>query len=338
MLDMRRREFIALVGGAAAGWPLRAQAQQPAANLYRVGLIFAATPLSEMAGPDPIHPLARTFVNELRALGYHEGRNLVLERRSAEGKSERLFDLVSDLVEHNMDVIVAVGHPNIIPAVKTWTTVSIILAPILFDPVEAGVVESLARPGKNVTGLTITPSAEIEAKRLELFRASLPDMHRLALLGMRSDWEDPFGKSIQAAAGQLGVTLFHAEHSPDDYTDAFAAITRERPDGVLVANTPVNFAHRRLIVDFATENRLPATYSNRDYVEAGGLMSYGTEISDLLRRSATYAHKIVSGGKPADLPVEQPIKFELVINLKTAKALGLTIPPGVLAIADEVVE
>jgi putative ABC transport system substrate-binding protein len=331
-----RRTFISLLGGAAT-WPLTARAQT-AGKVYRVALIFTTSPIFEMVGPDPLHPSARTFVHGLRALGYHEGQNLVLERRTAEGRLERLFDIVTDLVGRNMDVIVAVGHSSMIRAVKAETRVPIVLAPIFFDPVEAGVVETLARPGKNVTGLSITPTAETEAKRLELFKAALPNMHRLAFLGMKSDWEDPFGKSIQAAARQLGVTLLHAEHKPNDYADTFTAITRERPDGVLVANTPVNFAQRRLIVDFIRKNELPAMYSRREYVQAGGLMAYGVDILDVMRRAGVFVHKIVNGANPADLPVEQPTKFELVINLKTAKALGITVPPLLLAIADEVIE
>jgi putative tryptophan/tyrosine transport system substrate-binding protein len=202
-IHIRRREFIFTLGGAAAACPLAARAQT-AGKVYRVGLIFTTSLVSEMAGPDPIHPSARAFVHELRALGYHEGQNLILERRSAEGKFERLLDIVTDLVGRGTDVIVAVGHPSIIPAVKAWTRVPIILVPIFFDPVEDGVIESFARPGKNVTGLSITPSAEIEAKRLELLKTTLPNMHHLAFLGMKTDWEDTFGKSIQAAARQLG--------------------------------------------------------------------------------------------------------------------------------------
>jgi putative ABC transport system substrate-binding protein len=291
-----------------------------------------------MVGPDPIHPPVRVFVHALRALGYREGQNLILERRSAEGRLERLADIVADLVGLNMDVIAAIGHPAMIPIVKARSTVPFVLVPIFFDPVEAGVAQSLARPGKNVTGLSITPSPEIEAKRLELFKVAVAGMQRLAFLGTRSDLDDPFGKSVHAAARQLGVTLIDTVYEASDFSSALGAIARERPDAVFVANSPVNFAQRRPIVDFTTKNALPAMFSHRDYVQAGGLMSYGVDILDLLHRAAAFVHKIVSGAKPADLPVEQPTKFELVINLKTAKELGVTIPPSLLVRADELIE
>jgi len=291
-----------------------------------------------MAGPEPLHPSVRAFVQRLRALGYHEGQNLTLERRSAEGHLDTLPDIVADIVKRKADVVVAVGHPSIIPGVKAANMVPIVLVPSYFDPVEAGLVETLAHPGKNVTGLSITPSPEIEAKRLELLKAILPDSKRAAFLGMDEDWEDRYGKSVQAAARELGIVLVSAVHTPNDYTDAFDTIRRERPDAVLVANTPVNFANRQLIVDFTTSNRVPGMYSRREYVEAGGLMSYGVDITGLFRRAAEFVDKIFRGVKPADLPVEQPTKFELVINLKTAKALGIDVPPTLLARADEVIE
>jgi ABC-type uncharacterized transport system substrate-binding protein len=201
-----------------------------------------------------------------------------------------------------------------------------------------GLVASLARPGGNVTGVTGTAGPEIEGKRVELLKEALPKIRRVAFLGTKPDWEDPFGKSTQAAARALRVTLLHAEHTPDDYADAFARIVRERPDALLVPNTTSNFARRRLIVDFATKSRLPGMYYVRNFTEAGGLMSYGPDFRDHFRRAAAFVDKILRGAKPADIPVEQPTKFELVINLKTAKALGLTIPQSVLSRADEVIQ
>lgn len=333
---MNRRVFIVGVGAFVAT-PLVAGAQQPG-KVYRVGLIFTTSPVSEMAGSEPSNPNARAFVHELRRLGYSEGQNLVLERRSAEGKFERFPDIVAGLVKLRTDVIVTVGHPMFIAVMKATTTVPIVMAPIYFDPLESGLVKTLARPGGNITGLTVTTGPEVEAKRLELFKTALPNLHRVAFLGMRSDWEDPFGESIQAAARLLGVTLLHAAHSPNEYTEAFAMVSRERPDAVLVANTAVNFGNRRLIVDFTTKSRLPSMYSRREYVEAGGLMSYGVHIPDLWRRAAAFVDRILKGAKPSDLPVERPTRYELSVNLKTAKALGLAIPQSLLLRADQVIE
>ncbi|HYS92175.1 MAG TPA: ABC transporter substrate-binding protein, partial [Candidatus Acidoferrales bacterium] len=206
------------------------------------------------------------------------------------------------------------------------------------DPVTDGLVASLARPGGNVTGVTGTAGPEIEGKRVELLKEALPKIRRVAFLGTKADWEDPFGKSAQAAARALRLTLLHAEHTPDNYEDAFARIVRERPDALLVPNTTSNFARRRLIVDFAIKSRLPGMYYVRNFTEAGGLMSYGPDFRDHFRLAAIYVDKILKGAKPADLPVEQPTKFELVINLKTAKALGLTILPSLLGRADAVIQ
>jgi putative ABC transport system substrate-binding protein len=215
------------------------------------------------------------------------------------------------------------------------TTVPIVVARSV-SPVEAGLVASLARPGGNITGLTTNTGPEIEGKRLELLKDALPKISRVAYLGMKTDWEGPFGESVKAAAKALNVTLLHAEHTPNEYASAFAVIARQRPDALFVTDSPPAYAHRRLIVEFAVKNRLPGMYPWREPVEAGGLMSYGVSVSDLFRRAAGYVDKILKGANPANLPIEQPTKFELVINLKTAKSLGLTISPSVLFRADEV--
>jgi len=316
--------------------PLAAEAQQ-AGKVYRVGLVFTTAPVSEMIGPDPVHPLVRSFLDGLRALGYVQGRNLVLEPRSAEGKFERFREILEELVSLKVDVLVVAGNPMTQRAKEVTSTVPIVMM-FVNDPVTDGLVPSLARPGGNVTGVTGTAGPEIEGKRVELLKQALPKIRRVAFLGTKPDWEDPFGKSTQAAAQALRVTLLHAEHTPDNYADAFARIVRERPDALLVPNTTSNFARRRLIVDFATKSRLPGMYPVRDFTEAGGLMSYGLDFRDQFRRIAVYVDKILKGAKPADLPVEQPTKFELVINLKTAKALGLKIPQPVLIRADEVIQ
>jgi len=331
-----RREFIGGLAGGLVAAPLAAAAQG-AGKVYRVGLIFTTAPVSEMVGPNPVHPLVRSFLDELRVLGYVQGRNLVFEARSAEGKFERFKEILEGLVSLKMDVIVTNGN-SMTQRAKELTSVIPIVMIFVNDPVADGLVASLARPGGNVTGVTSTAGPEIEGKRVELLKETLPKIRRVAFLGTKFDWEDQFGKSTQAAARALRITLLHAEHTPDNYADAFARIVRERPDALLVPNTTSNFARRRFIVDFATKNRLPGMYYVRNFTEDGGLMSYGPDFRDEFRRVATYVDKILKGAKPTDLPVEQPTKFELVINLKTAKALGLTIRQSLLQRADEVIQ
>jgi putative ABC transport system substrate-binding protein len=205
-------------------------------------------------------------------------------------------------------------------------------------PVEDGLVASLAHPGGNVTGLSRDGGPELDAKRLELLKAALPQVSRVAFFGTQQAWQLPGTAHVQAAARALGLTLLHAETTPNDFAPAFAFITQERPDAIFVANTTSNGFRRKLIIDFAANNRVPASYGFSQAVVEGGLMSYGVNSLDLLRRAATYVDKILKGAKPADLPVEQPTKFELVFNLKTAKALGLTIPPSLLQRADQVID
>jgi len=335
---MRRREFITLLCSAAVARPIAALAQQ-AGKVYRVGLIITTSSVSEMAGPEPVHLPTRAFVQGLRALGYVEGQNLILERRSAEGRFERFGDIVAELVRLKADVIVTVGNPMTRAAKAVTTTVPIVTA-VSADPVGEGIVQSLARPGGNITGLTNSAGPEIEAKRLELLREMLPRVSRVAYLGSKEDkdWESPNGKSVRTAAQALGVTLALAESTPRQYTDAFTLISRSQAEALFVSRTPSAYADRALIADFATRTRLPSMFAWREAVELGGLMSYGVNQADHYRRAATFVDKILKGAKPADLPVEQPTKFELVINLMTAKALGLTVPPTLLARADEVIE
>jgi putative ABC transport system substrate-binding protein len=318
--------------------PLAAGAQ-PAGKVYRVGLIAVATPVSEMAGPEPANLAARAFVQGLRALGYVEGQNLILERRSAAGRIERFGDVVADLVRLKADVIVTATDRGARAAKAVTTTVPIVMAAST-DPVGAGIVQSLARPGGNITGLTIQVDPEIEAKRLELLRAMLPGISRVAYLSSKDgkDWDLPYGKSVRTAAQALGVMLVLAEHTSHNYTDAFTLISRARAEALFVSPSPAAYGDRVLVVDFATRTRLPSTFSFRESVELGGLMSYGVNLTENYRRAAGYVDKILRGAKPADLPVEQPTKFELVINLKTAKALGLTIPPSLLVRADQIID
>ena len=334
---MNRRAFVTGLGAVLAA-PLAAEAQQ-AEKVYRVGLIFTTSPVSEMAGPEPVHPSARAFVQGLRALGYVEGQNFILERRSAEGQFERFGAIVAELLGLKADVIVAPG--DLIPraAIAITTTVPIVMVTST-DPVREGLVQSLARPGGNATGLTLAAGPEIEAKRLELLRQALPALSRVAYLASKEDrdWESPAGISLRMAAEAAGVTLVLAEHRSQQFTEAFSLISRSQVQALLVPASPPAFAGRALIVDFATRLRLPSMFSFREPVQNGGLMSYGVNVAENFRRAATFVDKILKGAKPADLPVEQPTKFELVINAKTAKALGLTIPPSLLLRADQVIE
>jgi putative ABC transport system substrate-binding protein len=292
-----------------------------------------------MAGPEPVQHAFRAFVQGLRALGYVEGQNLILERRSVEGRYERSGDIVAELVHLKADVIVTGGNPTARAAKAVTTTVPIVAAAVN-DPVGDGLVQSLGRPGGNITGLTIRVGPEIEAKRLELLKEMLPGVSRVAYLGSKEnkDWEAPWGNSVRGAAQVLGVTLVAAEHTPGQYTDAFTVISRARAEALFVGPSPVAYADRALIVDFATRARLPSIFAFREPVELGALVSYGVSLADIFRRAAEYVDKILKGAKPGELPIERPTKFELVINLKTAKALGLTVPPTLLARADEVIE
>ena len=205
-------------------------------------------------------------------------------------------------------------------------------------PVEEGLVASLARPGGNVTGMTRDTGPDMESKRLDLLRQGIPTLRRVGYLGLKAEWEAPGGRSLRSAAGASGVTLFLAERGANDYTQAFDLIVRKRAQAIIVSQTLFHTAHRRLIVDFAATHKLASVAGYREFVEAGALMSYGSDLADIYRRLAIYVDKILKGAKPADLPVEQPTKFELVVNLKTAKALGLTLPPSLLLRADQVIE
>jgi putative ABC transport system substrate-binding protein len=333
---LQRRELITLLGGGiAAAWPLRAVAQRTG-RVYRVGLVFTTSAVSEMAGPDPIHPLARSFVQSLATLGYVQGENLLLEHRSAQGKFERFPEIMRELVSMPVDVIVTVANPMTQAAKEVTGTVPIVMA-YSVSPVEHGMVQSLNRPGGNVTGLAMNVGSEIPGKQLQVLKEFLPRISRVAFLHSKEQ-EAEGVQNGEAAARKLGITLLPAEHTPTDYTDAFAFITREHPDALVVGASAVNVANRHLIVEFAAQRRLPAMYATREFVNIGGLVSYGVDFHDLFRRAAGYVDKILRGVKPADLPVEQPAKFALAINLKTAKALSLDVPDKVLALADEVIE
>jgi putative tryptophan/tyrosine transport system substrate-binding protein len=313
--------------------PLGVEGQQTG-KVYRVGILtLVRRPLLEEAA-----------LRSLRELGYVEGRNLVLEWRSSEGSNERFADFAAEFVRLNVDLIVAVGNPAAQAAKKATNTIPIVMT-FSNSPDQVGLVASLARPGGNVTGLTNDTGPEIVGKMLQLLKETVPTISRVATLrssGETGIWFEKSGAPVREvdAAGQgLGLTLVPIEaRGPDDFATAFAAAAQGRAQALLVAPTGLAFAHRRLIFEFAAKQRLPAVYASREYAEDGGLMSYGVDSKDLIRRATVYIDRILKGAKPADLPVEQPTKFELVINLKTAKALGLTIPQSLLLRADQVIE
>ena len=326
---MRRREFITLIGGAAAAWPLTARAQQ-SAKLPTVGLLGAST-LSAWS------PWVAAFVQRLRELGWTEGRTIAIEYRWAEGRTERYVEIAAEFVRLKVDVIVTVG--SAVAAVKQATAVIPIVFAAAADPLGSGLVASLARPGGNVTGLSMQ-STELVAKRCELLREILPALRRIAVMG-NADY--PAGvlemRDVTAAARSLGLETDTAElRRAEDISPAFDAFN-SRVQALYVCPDAMVNANLVRINTLAVGAHLPTMYPTRSpFVEAGGLMAYGPNNTDLFRRAGDYVDKILRGTKPGDIPVEQPTKFELVINLTTAKALGLSVPPALQARADEMIE
>ena len=327
---MNRRELITLLGGAAVAWPVGAGAQQ-AGKIRIIGILsagsFNPTVLSVTVLPDA-----------LRALGWIEGKNIVFERRYAENRVERLPELAAELVRLNVDVIVGIGTLAPLAAKRATTTIPIVMT-AAGDPLGSGLVASLARPGGNVTGMSLM-APDLGGKRLELLKELLPRLARVAVLWNAAN---PYAaivfKETQAAGRTLGIEVQSLEvRSPNDFDGAFEAARKQRPNALITVEDPLTFNYQKRIADFAVANQLPSLHGLREFVVAGGLMSYGANAADLFRRAASYVDKILKGAKPADLPVQQPTTFELVINAKTAKALGLEIPPTLLARADEVIE
>jgi putative ABC transport system substrate-binding protein len=329
---MRRRDFVILLGGATAvGLPFAADGE-PAAKTARVGYLA-----SNLTNKGPVE----AFRRGLRDLGYVEGLNVVIEYRDAEGKLDPLPDLAAELVALKVDVIVASSTAAALAAKQVTTIVPIVFATVP-DPVGSGLVTSLARPGGNVTGLS-NLNADLVGKCLEYLTHTVPSASRVAVLwqpgafGERT--ENGMLTAAEAAARALGIQLHFVEaRAPADIGNAFSEITGLRADALIVLVSGMLLGERSQLVDFAARRRLPAVYTFRELVDAGGLMSYGPSLADLFRRAASYVDKILKGTKPADLPVEQPIKLELVINLRTAEAIGLTVPPMLVARADDVIE
>ncbi len=326
-----RRVFISTLAGCLLVAPLVVLAQQPAGRVHRIGFLGNTTPALEanLVGP---------FREGLRELGYVEGQNIVIEYRWVEGKYERAPTLLAELLARNVEVIVTARTPASLAVQKATMSIPVVVVGV-GDPVVTGLVASLARPGGNITGLTSIGEA-LEGKRLELLREVAPKVSHVAVLWnpVNSTLKGALDE-LQAAAAVLQIrVLLVSVRAADEFDNAFAAIARERPGALLILGDRLFLQNRARIMAFAAKNRLPGVYAYRELVEAGGLMSFGPSYSGMHRRAAYYVDRILKGAKPADLPVEQPTKFELVINLKTAKALGLTIPPSLLQRADQVIE
>ena len=329
---MRRRDFITLLGGAAATWPLAAHAQQPAERVYRVGYLSLSSRV-------PSVRFAEAFEDGLRRLGYRVGENITIEYRYANGQMERLPALAAELVRLGVDIIIAGSNPSTIATKAATTTIPIVMVNIV-DPVSTGLVASLARPGGNVTGLAVDAGGEILGKRFELLKEMLPNLSRLGIM-WNPDVE--VNRTRQAAMAEtartLGLSTIPVEvRGADTLEQAFATMAKERAQAFVVQGDSVLHEYRGQIAEMALRNQLPSAAVAGYLAQAGFLLSYGADLLDLYRRAAGFVDKIFKGAKPADLPAEQPTKFELVINLKTARALGLYVPTTVLLRADEVIE
>lgn len=330
---MRRRDFIKVIAGSATAWPLAVRAQQPGGKVPRIGYL---SPGSASPGPLAYHD---EFQRGLRELGYIEGRNIVTEYKFAEGKFDRLDQLAADFVRLNVDIIVSVVTQASVAAKNATSTIPVVIVSV-GDPVGAGLIASLARPGANVTG-TSAMAPQVAGKSLALLKQTVPTVSPVAVLWNPNNviYQGQILRQTEMAAGELGVELqTFGVRGPDDFDRTFAAISSARAASLLVLPDPVFSAYTAQITGLANKSRLPAMYGLREDAIAGGLLAYGPKYADLYRRAASYVDKILKGAKPADLPVEQPTTFNFVINLKTAKTLGLTIPSGVLSIADEIIE
>jgi putative tryptophan/tyrosine transport system substrate-binding protein len=323
---MRRRDFISLIGGAAAAWPLPAQAEQ------------TRLPIIGFVGADATSwgPWTTAFVQRLHELGWTEGRTVAIEYRRNEGKPERITEIAAEFIRLRVDVIVT--NAIAVPTLKQATTVIPIVFAIAPDPVRGGLVANLARPGGNVTGQSLQ-SIEVAGKRLAFLREIVPHLQHLAIL-FNADFSQPVAEAdgVKATAGTLGLEVAPLEiRRPEDIAPAFETL-QSQIDALYVVTDALISANRSRIITFALSRRLPTIFATRDYVQAGGLVSYGPNFPALFRRAAEYVDKILRGAKPSDLPVEQPTKFDLVINLTTAKAVGLTIPASILSLADDLID
>ena len=323
---MRRRDFVALAAGALLAWPLRVRAQQ-STKIWRIG--FIAHRYEKFYDP---------LFSGLRELGYVEGQNLVVERRYAEGDAERFAEFAREMVQLRVDAIIVVTTPAAMAARNETKTIPIV-HPAAIDPVGTGLIASLAHPGGNVTGLAVL-NGETSAKRVELLQEVIPGLSKGAVLWNSANPANSLAwRETESAGGKLGVALTSQEvRSPADFEAAFASMAQDHPDVLLVVQDALTLEHRREIIDFALQNKLPSMFVGKEWVEEGGLMSYGDRLPERYRRAADLVDKVLRGTNPADIPVEQPTTFELAVNLKTAKAIGLTLPPAFIARADLVIE
>jgi putative ABC transport system substrate-binding protein len=330
---VQRREFITFFGGAAATWPLTARAQQPTGRVYRVGFLAVSSREQQLH-------LIKAFEDGLRNLGYRVRENVAIEYRSVNGEMEQLPALATDLVRLGVDIVIASGgNPATVAVMKATTTIPIVMSSSV-DPVGNGLVASLARPGGNVTGFAVDAGGEILGKRFEMLKETLPTLSRVGVL-FNPDVAATRNRltEMMKRAPTLGLTTIPVEaRGLDALEQAFAIMARERVQAFVMQGDSVLFNYRNQIVEMALKNRLPAASIQKELAEAGFLLTYGADLRDVFRRAAGFVDKIFKGAKPANLPVEQPTKFELVINLKTAKALGIIVPPTLLARADEVIE
>ena len=325
---MRRREFITLLGGVAVTWPLAASAQS---KTPRIGFMGNSTAALEAN-------LVDAFREGLREHGYEEGRNIVIEYRWADGEYERFPALVAELIAAKVEVIVTAGTPAALAMKKATTTVPLVMVAV-GDPVGSGLVPSLARPGANLTGLS-SVAPDLEGKRLQLLREVVPALSHVAMfINSLNPFHVSSMRQARAAAQTMGIKLqLHDIRKSEDLDDAFAAIRKERPDAVLILADRVFLHNRERMIDLTKEQRLPNVNAYKELVEVGGLMSYGPSYEDMHKRAAIYVDKILKGAKPADLPIEQPSKFTFIVNLKAAKALGVTVPSQLLGLADELID
>jgi putative ABC transport system substrate-binding protein len=326
---MRRREFITLLGGATA-WPFSVHAQQ-APSLPRLGVL--------LVGLSPESKAAQHFRRGLRDAGYFEGRNVVIEWRYAKGDYERVRAFVDEFIRSKVDVMVMDSTVGTEAAKRATSTIPIVMALVL-DPVGSGLIKSLAKPGGNITGLSMMTTVDLNSKRLQLLKEVIPQLTRAAVM-----WnpDHPLHakavEDLKERASSLRIELsFVSVRTPEQFSPAFSDIAQAKAQALYVIEDPLFFANRLTILSLASDARLPTLHDLRRFPEEGALMSYGPDLYDLFRRAASYVDRILKGSKPADLPVEQPTKFELVINLKTAKALGLIVPPTLLAVTDDVIE
>jgi len=334
---MRRRDFIKVIAGSAVVWPLAAQAQK-SPEMHRLAIVHPSNPVAELTETGNRGYVA--FFKELRQLGYVEGQNIAVERFSGEGRTEHYAELASKVVGRNPDLILTHTSRLVLNFKAATTTIPIV--GLMADPVRFGIVESLARPGGNITGVSTDAGQEIWGKRLDLLREVVPGTSKVGYLASRWNWESPIAiAALQEAAERLGISLIGPPlegTEEQEYRRVFEALTRSHPDALIVSDSAENLTYRRIITELAATSGLPALYPYREQATAGGLMAYAPDLLDLYRRAANNVRDILNGAKPSDIPVYLASKFELVINLKTAKMLGLPISPSLLARADEVVE